>query len=506
MSGAHKITWWGALDPYTFGVWISEDKIYDFSDPYGIDPLFLRSLVEPPQDDHAAFLGHLGTSAERVSAITAFSVYAHEWRHWYDSTSTPWGLYRYGQLAAFYATLVSIEDELNELDRIFVPMAKWRRSPDIVNAAYGLRPLPPPVTTVMDAALGVLAKAEHSLLAAETVAGRRVSTSQILEGLAMLQQELLVDQHFGSDAAAELRVSVKNTAGGQAYYDAVEAVEHAFGGSRETTIAVLEGTLFGDYGVLGSALSPTPPLLLNAFLSAKVDAEDKDPDDLLDDVLRDHQGFKRPAAFDHAYEAMTTMLEKLAAAAERTPSGGSAQRVRAGLASALKAAVFWSSIARYRDKFDDIPDDFGPSPDPYALPAPLFIEGNPGRVSPSSVEEGPFRMLAGWQLPRWALDQMFPGQERDSPESDEMYTQTVVWTPIPGARPDSAAAASPSAASDHGVGPPYFALLNLFQDLMYWRALTFGPGSISPFTFAATTAAYAASLGQELVGPQVRML
>jgi hypothetical protein len=30
MSGAHKVTWWGAFDPYTFGVWISEDKVHDF--------------------------------------------------------------------------------------------------------------------------------------------------------------------------------------------------------------------------------------------------------------------------------------------------------------------------------------------------------------------------------------------------------------------------------------------------------------------------------------------
>ncbi len=107
MGGAHQTSWWGALDPYTFAEWCSSDKMFDLPDPHEVGRLFVLTLVTPPAERHRAYVDALDSDETRSLAYTAFTVYSHEWRHWYDATATPCGMWRTAQLAAFFATVSS---------------------------------------------------------------------------------------------------------------------------------------------------------------------------------------------------------------------------------------------------------------------------------------------------------------------------------------------------------------------------------------------------------------
>ena len=130
-----------------------------------------------------------------------------------------------------------------------------------------------------------------------------------------------------------------------------------------------------------------------------------------------------------------------------------------------------------------------PTPDPYSLPATVFVEGYPGRYGPEQPE---FLTLAGFEASVEEMRAAFPWSaipESDDKGREARRVQSVVWTPQP-----------------TGEAPSYFEIFNGFRELMYWRGLIFGPGEISPFTFWATTLADAEARGQTLVGPQVPAL
>lgn len=500
MSGAHRVTWWGGFDPYTFGVWISEDKVHDFRDPVEIDRLYLLAMAAAPTDEHKEFVDACATTEERVLAVTAFTAYVHEWRHWYDLTSTPFGMVRLGQLAAFYGTLVSLEPVVDNLRTVFVPLERWARLPDLINVGFGLDPLPPEATSILTNAMKVLRKAEFARKATRPIGRITISTHQILESLAMLEQEQHVERHFGPAAATELRRSVLDTGpGGRAYYAPAKLVEGAIGTSdRKRTIAILESTLFVDYGVLGSTTELSPPALLEVMLPGLRDHAGEDLGTYLDQVIEQCQGFNRSAALDHCYAVAAKTLDQILDAGEHPDTTAGARRVRAHLGVCLKDAFMWGSAARqWSDSAYDLSGDlrqlaknFGgstslPMPDPYSLRPVVLVEGNPGRTAPVA-DDTFFHTLAGSVGPAWAYASLWTdGAVPNDVGPDALLQQSVVWTP----KVDNY--------------PNYFGLLNVFRDLMYWRGVVLGPGTISPFTFFSTTLADAEEKGQRLVGPDL---
>ncbi|MDX6297433.1 MAG: hypothetical protein QOI51_1290, partial [Nocardioidaceae bacterium] len=404
--------------------------------------------------------------------------------------STPWGLARMGQLTAFYATLVSIEPWLDDQALVFVPLTTWEQTPELAqDLVPGLERIEPEVSRILSNALNVLRKSDHALRAHATIAGRTVSTTQIVEGLAMLQQELCVDGVFGAKAAADLRASIRASGGDGVYYTAVDVVEDRFGPDRESLIAVLEAALHVNYGVYSTTTPLTPAELLAELVAMPEPTDDTPLSERIDATVFRFQGFNRRDAFDMTYEVSAKTLDQVAAAAVQTPDGGSAKHVRTVLASAVRAAFTWSAAARHRhDLGDDILLDAVPQPAPYSLPAPVVIEGYPGRMTlKSQFANSHITRLAGAEGPGRAFLKAYGDAVADPAlmDTDETFVSSVLWTPTP----------------DTGeTAIPYLELLGVVRELMYWRGITFGPGAISPITYFSTTVAEAEARGQQLVG------
>ena len=149
MSGAHRVAWWGGLDPFTFVVWIATQTFVALPNSGKAIPNFWQSLMTRPDAEHVKYVDSLSDHNHRVIALTAFTAYTHEWRHWYDLTSTPWGMARTALLLDFYLTLLGLDEELRAVPEVFVPLSTWLSRPQIVSTAYPhLMPLSPEVLAV----------------------------------------------------------------------------------------------------------------------------------------------------------------------------------------------------------------------------------------------------------------------------------------------------------------------------------------------------------------------
>jgi len=493
MSGAHEITWWGGLDPYTFGVWISLDKMFDLPDSHSAAHLFLRTLVAPPNDDHREYVRSLSSDEDRFVAYTAFTVFQHEWRHWYDAISTPFGLYRTGQLGAFFSTMAQAYDELACLDTVYSPLIRWLRSPTLVNLIHpNIGKLPSLTANTLDNALAVLKKADKDLHAIATIQGREISTIHIQESLAMLRQEQAIEDAFGVEAAGLVRNSIKAMKGGASYYAPIDLVENKGIEGRSTQTQVLESALFANYGAFGSQCPITPPEILSELLD-RLGNGSRNAD--LVNILDNFQvlSFTRREAFEMSYAAMDKTFQQIYSIGAQIPDASShAARVLTTLGSGLPSAFTWGGAARFGSELEkELPGVRRISEaHPYDFYPVLMIEGYPGLVTPDSLGL-PIITLAG-QVFDSGLDastfiqtlNLRMSNPVDSFQEPGPYTMHVVCTP----RMDNMAQA-----------PPYFAVFNIFHDLMYWRGLIFGRYPMSLFTYECTTGQRAQALGQTIV-------
>jgi hypothetical protein len=493
MSGAHEITWWGGFDPYTFAVWISLDKVFDLPDSHNAAFLFIRTLVAPASDDHREYVRSLSSDEDRFIAYTAFTAFQHEWRHWYDATSTPFGLYRTGQLAASFSMMAGAYDELAGLATVYSPLVRWLRSPTIVNAVYpNIGKLPPLTAKLLDRALVVLKKADKDLRATATIQGRGISTTQILEGLAMLSQEQAIEDAFGVEAARLVRNSITAKKGGASYYAPIDLVENKGIEDRNMQTQVLESALFANYGAFGSQCPITPPEILRELLD-RLRNESRNTD--LADILESFRilSFTRREAFEMSYATMYKTMEQIRSTAARLPDQSShAARVLAALGAGLPSAFMMGGAARFSGELkEELPGTSHVSKaSPYDFYPLLVVEGYPGLVTPDSLEL-PIVTLAGAAFDS-GLDaatsiqtlNLTPSNPVDSLQEPGPYTMHAVWTP----RPENIA-----------QSPPYFSIFNVFHDLMYWRGLVFGRNLMSPSTYFFTTERTAQNLGQTIV-------
>lgn len=488
MSGAHSVTWWGSLDPYTFGCWFNEDKVFDLPEPLEADRLLILSLLEPPGEQHRRYIDALTSDRDRAVAFTAFTAYTHEWRHWYDSTSTPFGLTRMGQLAGFFATVSQVDDEIRSLPKLFVPLHRWIRQPQIVALAYPGLELPSLQTCeAVVHAHRILRKADIGLRATYEIDGVVISTSQILEGLAMLTQEEAADRAFGTGAADEIRRYIKLSDGGRMYYSCIDLLAAKGCLSRECQIKILETTLFVNYGVYGSETPFTPPVILSYLMSGCDFAAPNQAADTSDELLRNVQGFDRWTAHSMTYEMTRKHYNRvLDTATEGLPGA----RLRRTLANSMLSASLIGGVARFRDRMSTqltTPVEL-PSPSAYSYKPPFYVEGYPGIIQLESDTTHINTLIGASFQTLEALNERFKGfggvRAYGNSSGNEPHRLSVVWTPK---------------LEDGDPHPEYFAIQTVFRELMYWRVVMFGSDSMSPFTYYYSVKTDALATGQVIL-------
>jgi hypothetical protein len=499
VSGAHRVAWWGALDPFTFVVWIAARRFDELPRSRDASLHFLNSLANRPGEAHVAYLNSLD-QRHRPLAATAFTAYAHEWRHWYDLTSTPYGIARTAVLTDFYLALLDLDEEVLAMPEVFVPLTTWSSRPEIVHAAFPhLRPLSPAGDHVLRQALSRLRASDRALLNPERVGTRAVSPLQMLESLAMLEQERLAADLFGPEVATAVRRQIASVPG-QGYYVAVDLVTEAFGADRPDIVkAVIEGALHSDVRVQVVGERITPGIVLNAMLAVPRQRMRSDPQREIEIVIERLLGRPPEEMVADAYVLVAQWLAEVLSAlpSAETPTS----RLRRELIRGIESAVRWGTAVRlglehtmFHDAWLDA--DFWqvtPTADPYDFPAPVVVESATGWFVPKAyARKHGYLPIAGPEAsgrtfltayPNMKVFGLFRGAKR------ERCVDLTVWTP----RRDSA-------SMDIYA---YLNLPSLLPELMYWRGLVFGPGAISPKTFSSTTLAQAYERGQRLRGPRM---
>ncbi len=491
MSKAHEISWWGGLDLHTFGVWISLDKVFDLPNFEEARILFMKTLVQAPTQEHVDFVHSLSSNQDKYLALTLFTVFQHEWRHWYDFTSTPFGMFRLAQLAAFYARMARAYNELSHLPHLYTPLTRWFHKSHIVQRLHpDIGTLPPLTHQMLSQTLPILASSNRELYFRSTIHGISISTSQILESLAMLQQEKAIAETFGMDAVYLVRTTIKHMDSGPSYYAPIDLLNQ-LGYTRPTLqTRILETTLFSNYGVFGLNSPRFPSEILKELLEE------------LDGTQEFHAcmekldqykiiTFSPKEAFELSYAAITNMLDKMTASAVFYPQNSFTHRVLNVLGKALSSAFLQGGIRRYGKEIlkEQTQEVAIPPPDPYTFYPVLMVEGYPGLIT-SDRFAFPITTLAGTYFDsRTALDHFIDSMKLDGfnmpidQKGQTTYKMHAVWSPT---------------MDNPEQLPPYFQLTYIFQELMYLKGIIFGKQTISPFTYFFTAEAYAKELGQKL--------
>lgn len=474
MSGAHNRNWWGAFDPHTFLCWVSVDQVYELPSErvFEATRLFLLTLINEPRELHRDFLDELESDQDRATALLLFTAYAHEWRHWYDMTSTPYGLYRTTQLASFYATITQDTNTISRRKQVFAPLLRWVRNEALISTVHpDLDPLVPEETALIIGAHRTLEKADYSMIETTEVNDHAINTSMILEGLAYLEQLDYAEEYFGTDLAHLLEDKLK-TDMDEAYLRCIRLLEPVVGQERAKQKHILEAALFGDFAIHGSRAGFYPPTLLKALLPGLT------PEMSLEHIRRKTAG--RIAVVNgrgpeevhtSSYVAATRHLDRVMDQLE----GDEAPPLGWTLAFALRSAFNLASFARFPELAaqSELPDGMEPpGSGPYGFHAPIIVEGSPGLIQPAEASVIPVWTLVGYTVPTHALMQsaFFRDQMQASPEDDTLMRQSIVWSPFPEIQPGERR------------WPEYLGLLDHFHPLMYWRALIFGKGDMSPYT------------------------
>lgn len=229
----------GRLDPLTFGIWCNIDAVTAHPRSRLFGPLMAAAFLEHPSEAHTAFVDELQTEEEKALAYAAFSLFAHESRHFFDLSTTPYGVYLTQRALILQFTYLFNMREIHAAPAIYVPFTEWTRNAAVL-AELDADLLSPPVSVSLFAELADRYHRELRTLrfGPDPVAARPCAV-QIMEGLAVLSQEACIRRYFGEAAVAVFRNWTRSRAAGVWYYGAIDYIRGRAPDIETDALAVL---------------------------------------------------------------------------------------------------------------------------------------------------------------------------------------------------------------------------------------------------------------------------
>jgi hypothetical protein len=233
---------YGLFDLSTLGLWANVNRLESYPDFAEINRLLMLSQAAMPNEQHIDFLNSIEEDEKKQIALSAFSLYVHESRHWHDFSSTPFGLYYFVQNFSLVTGLLINLDKIISKKAIYIPINEWHKNLDLLSSFHeDLGNLPGEIEPLIKLKI----KLQKILIDPIQILGRELSNIQILEGLAILHQEIVIEKCFGKANLILFQKSLKESKTGKWYYEAIDLIDEHFACSKDEKCLILYLSLFG---------------------------------------------------------------------------------------------------------------------------------------------------------------------------------------------------------------------------------------------------------------------
>lgn len=277
-----------------FGIRVNLDVLGKFDNGNDVFGKFMQTIVDVPGEAHLQMIQGMPSEAHQYLCIKLFTLFVHEGRHWVDLISTPFGHFIHMQILSYYVNGYSIYEELTNYETLYAPLNNQKN-------VFDER-----VVSVVEANYQLLNQIDHVFSHTITIEGKEISSVDILEALAILQQEIFIGTHLDKACVEIFKRNIKDEG---EYYFLLTFLRDILNLEDLDIYQFLYLSLFGykNRGDL-QELDVTPPRLLKLF----VERYEKDSKSFkmsvsvtewCDQLLQQYQGYTSKEAFDLADDA-----------------------------------------------------------------------------------------------------------------------------------------------------------------------------------------------------------
>lgn len=223
----------GRFDPSNFGLNLNVDAALNHQNYLEFGPLMWTTFQYPISEEHKAYIAAQTTSTDAVFAASCFTVFTHEKRHFHDLLVTPYGsmlMRLYTRAALLYNFMW---DEIYfRRKAVVVPLRDWITSSLIFERRYPDVESPPQI--IRDVEEVYREQQENLKIANRGLLARQVDSplptaEAILEGSAIIVQQLTIAEHFGIEQAEKFGQKILQGPAAERYYGAIKLI-HQFAG------------------------------------------------------------------------------------------------------------------------------------------------------------------------------------------------------------------------------------------------------------------------------------
>ncbi len=214
----------GSYDSILLGTLCNIDAVTLHPDYQRFVALGMSAFVAPPDNEHKRFVDSQESTEDKVLALSLFTLFAHENRHFWDIITTCSGLRHVLAALEVQYEYLTCHTQLWSREAVYLPFSEWVRDHKKLERISSSLATPPPeaeaFATTTERFLKDLGEWD---LGGRDPRGSPTST-QIMEGLAVLAQGEAVHRYFGEDARTLFFDTLRAGETGRWYLGAVDHV------------------------------------------------------------------------------------------------------------------------------------------------------------------------------------------------------------------------------------------------------------------------------------------
>ena len=213
----------GRYDPILFGTLCNVDAVTLHPEYPWFMTLGMGAFVSPPGDEHKRFVEAQRSTKDKVLALSLFTLFAHENRHFWDYITTSAGVRLATDALKLQHEFITCFDRFWSQEAVYFPFSEWVRDRSkLERISPVLAMLSPEVEAFAGMAEHFLRERQQWDLGGRDPSGGSPSSTQIFEALALIAQGEAIRRYFGNDARALFYDAVRAGETGRWYLGAID--------------------------------------------------------------------------------------------------------------------------------------------------------------------------------------------------------------------------------------------------------------------------------------------
>jgi hypothetical protein len=331
----------GSHDLILLGTLCNIDAITRHPDYQRFVALGMSAFVAPPGSEHRRFVDEQKTPEDMVVALSLFTLLSHENRHFWDMVTTASGLRLIGNALEIQCEYLTRCAGLPFQGPVCFPFSEWVRDREALAKLSPELASPPPEVAAFASSVQRFEKDFSSWNTGGALQDGAPSSTQILEGLAVLSQGQSIERHFGKPARMLFDGMMRTGEAGRLYLGAIDYVRRRLPELDEDGIGLLlQMSLYGttERSWVESGPAALLPYLVDQFESTRPNfpASFIEQFVLCDGWLTIRQGMGPHAAFAAAGKALFKRLNEIKAWVSAEDGGADLPLVASAVSSLLQ--------------------------------------------------------------------------------------------------------------------------------------------------------------------------